>query len=94
MALTTHLGHKLEWMAPAKCRRSQRAWSAKKPKLAPHAVPDEEGDPWMTQMKLRQTLQTVGWPLQARDGVLEDSSCETILGFVQRAPEELRWTVN
>ena len=70
-------------MTLAKCRRSEHAWSAKKPKLAPHAVTDEEGDPLDDAEKLRQTLQTLGWPRQARDGDLEDCSCETILGFVQ-----------
>ena len=68
----------------AKSGRSQRAWCAKKPRRALHAVSDEESRPLDDADDSGARLHKV---FEAHADGDQDHSCETILTYVQIAPD-------
>ena len=76
--------HNLRWIqtekdnALTKCSINLRAWVSQKPMLCFHAVTDEEGR-----------------PLDDEDAENKSHHAyETIPGFVQKAPEDIQWTID
>ena len=74
--------------ALAKCRLGLRAWCTKNPMLCLHAVTDEDGHPWRMWTNLAGDSVKIG----ARS--LRHHCHETILGYVQKAPDGIRWEID
>ena len=70
--------------AQTKCRRSHRAWCAKKPRLTLHAGTDEEGRP-LNDVDDSDAKRCLHWAKVFEGRIIDDQdhSCETILDYVQ-----------
>ena len=79
-------GRRLKTTRPwARCRRSQRAWCAKKPRFTLHVVTDEEGRPEGMRMSQGQGCVHTGLAHWRQErATVGDHSCETILGMYKR----------
>ena len=81
--------------ASARCRSGQRAWRTKKPVLSLSAVTDEEGHPLENEDESETRLcEYWGTIFQARVEGPRHHQFEDILRFVQKAPDDIRWTVD
>ena len=81
--------------ALARCRSGQRAWRNKKPVLSLSAVTDEEAIPWTTKMNQEEGFVSIGEPfLQARVEGPRHHQYEDIIRFVQKAPDDIRCTID
>ena len=81
--------------ASARCRSGQRAWRTKKPVLSLNAVTDEEGHPLENEDESGRRLREYwGTNFQARVEGPRHHQFEDILRFVQKAPDDIRWTVD
>ena len=81
--------------ALAKCRLSLRAWRTKKPMLCLHAVTHEDGRPRDGEDELGMRLcSTWGEIFGARAEGDQHHCHETILGYVQKAPNDIQWEIN
>ena len=81
--------------ALAKCRLGLRAWRAKKPMLCLHAVTDEDGLSLENEDESGRRL--CGYRGTIFDGRIEVERrhChETILRYVQKAPDDIRWKID
>ena len=79
----TSLGQTDKDTALARCRGGQRAWPNKKPMLSLSVVTDEEGDPLENEDESEHV-----W--KARD----ITSTMIIFRYVQKAPDDFRWTID
>ena len=80
--------------ALTKCRRSQRAWCAKKPQMTLHTVTNEEGQPLDDADESAARLCSCAADnFEAKEGHHQDRSCETILNHVERALDDIQWTL-
>ena len=81
--------------ASARCRIGQRAWRIKKPVLCLSAVTDEEGHPLKNEdesgRRLCECWRTI---FQARVEGLRHHQYEDIVRFIQKAPDDIRWTID
>ena len=81
--------------ALARCRGGQRAWRNKRPVLSLSAVTDEEGHPLENEDESGRRLcgywRTI---FQARVEGPRRHQHEDILRYVQKAPDDIRWTIN
>ena len=75
------------------CRPKDKALAkAKKPQLTLHAVTDEEGRSLEDADESGSELCTLCASfLEAREGNDQDRSCEVILHYVQRPPDDIQW---
>ena len=81
--------------ALAECRLSQRACVSKKPMLCLHAVTDEEGHPLEDEDesgRRRCTNWCRGFESRTEDE--RHHAHETILEYVQKAPEDIQWKID
>ena len=92
--------HNLPWTqtekdnALAKCRLSLRAWVPKKPMLCLHAITDEDGCPLGDEDESGTRLCTQWCRIfESRTEDERHHADETILEFVQKAPEDIQWTI-
>ena len=75
--------------ALARCRVGQRAWRAKKP------VTDEDGHPLENEDESgRRLCKYWGTIFQARVEGPKPHQYENILRYVQKAPDDIRWTID
>ena len=82
-------------IALARCRNGQRAWRNKKPVLTLSAVTDEEGHPLENEDESgRRLCEYWGTMFQARQEGPRHYQHEEILRFVQRAPDDINWTID
>ena len=81
--------------ALAKCRRGLRAWRSKKPILCLHAVTDEDGHPLENEDGSgRRLCEDWGEMFEARVEGERHPAQETILGYVQNAPDDIGWEID
>ena len=81
--------------APARCRVGQRAWRAKKPVLCLGAVTNEDGHPLENEdesgRRLCEYWESIS---QASIEGPRHHQYERILRYVQKVPDDIRWTVD
>ena len=81
--------------ALARCRSGQRAWRIEKPVLCLSAVTDEEGHPLDKEDESgRRLCEYLGTIFQARVEGPRHHQYDDILRFVQKAPDDIRWTID
>ena len=81
--------------ALARCRGGQRAWRNKKPVLSLSAVTDEEGHPLENEDESGRRLCEYGGTIfQAREESPRHHQHEGILRYVQKALDDIRWTID
>ena len=81
--------------ALAKCRLGLRAWRTKKPMLCLHAVTDEDGHPLENEDKSgRRLCEYWSTIFQARSEGERHHHKETILRYVQKDPDDIRWEID
>ena len=81
--------------ALAKCRLGLRAWRTKKPMLCLHAVTDEDGHPLENEDKSgRRLCEYWSTSFQAHNEGERHHHKETIPRYVQKAPDDIRWTID
>ena len=79
----------------AKCRVGLRGWRAKKPVLCLHAVTDEDGHPLENEDESSRRLREYwGTIFQARAEGPRHHQYESILRYVQKAPDDIRWVID
>ena len=93
--------HNLPWTqtekdnALARCRLSLRAWVPKKPMLSLHAVTGDEGRPIDDEDESGRRLCAYwGRIFEARIKDERHNEYETVLDNVQRATEDMQWTID
>ena len=80
--------------ALARCRGGHRAWRNKKPVFSLSAVTDEEGHPLENEDESRRRLcEYWGSIFQARVEGPRHHQYENILRYVQKAHDDIRWTI-
>ena len=80
--------------AMAKCRLGLGAWHANRPMLFLHAVTDEDGHPLENEDESGRRLCEYWCSIfQARVEGPRHHQYEDILRFVQKAPGDIRWTI-
>ena len=81
--------------ALAKCRFGQRAWRCKKTVVCLNAVTDEDGHPLENEDESgRRLCEYWGSIFQARVEGPRHHQYENILRYVQKAPHDIRWTMD
>ena len=81
--------------ALAKCRLGLRAWRAKKPMLCLHAVTDEDGHSLENEDESdRRLCEYRSTIFDGRIEVERHHCHETILRYVQKAPDDIRWKID
>ena len=81
--------------ALAKCRLGLRAWRAKKPMFCLHAVTDDDGHPLENEDESgRRLCEYWGSTFQARAEGPRHHQFEHLLQYVQKAPDDIRWTID
>ena len=82
--------------ALAKCRLGLRAWRSKKPMLCLHAVTDEDGHPLENGDESGRRVICDFWStiFQARNEGVRHHHCETVLRYVQKALDDIRWEID
>ena len=81
--------------ALARCRIGLRAWRVKKPMLCLNAVTDEDGHPLENEDESgRRLCEYWGSTFQARVEGPRHHQYENILRYVQKAPDDIRWTID
>ena len=81
--------------ALAKCRLGLRAWRAKKPMLCLHAVTDEDGHPLENEDESGRRLCGYWCAIFEAPNEGEPHPCnETILRYVQKTPDDIRWEID
>ena len=81
--------------ALARCSGGQRAWRNKKPVLSLSEVTDEEGHPLENEDESgRRLCEYWGSTFQARVEGPRHHQYDDILRFVQKAPDDIRWTID
>ena len=78
--------------ALAKCRLGLRAWRSKKPLLCLHAVADE--DCHLLENEDESGRRLWGTMFQAGIEGKRHHCHETILQYVQKAPDDIRWKID
>ena len=90
-----HWTQKENYNALAKCRLGLRAWRSKKPLLCLHAVTDEDGHPLENEdVSGRRLCEYWGKIFEARIEGDRQHCHEIILGYVQKAPDDIRWEID
>ena len=81
--------------ALARCRSGQRAWRTKKQVLCLSVVTDEEGHPLENEDESgRRLCEYWGTIFKARVEGPRHHQYENFLRFVQKAPDDIRWTID
>ena len=81
--------------APARCGIGQRAWRTKNPVVCLSAVTDEEGHPLENEDESgRRLCEYWGSIFQARVEGPRHHQYEDILRYVQKAPDDIHWTID
>ena len=81
--------------ALAKCRLNLRVWNTKKPMLCLHAVTDEDGHSLENEDESgRRLCEYWGTIFEARIEGDRHYCHETILRYVQKAPDDMRWEID
>ena len=81
--------------ASARCRIGHRAWRAKKTLLCLNAVTDEDGHPLENDDESGRRLCEYWVSIfQARVEGPRHHQYENILRYVQKAPDDIRWTID
>ena len=78
--------------ALAKCRLGLRAWRSKKPMLCLHAVTDKDGHPLENEDE--SLCEYWAKIFEARIEGERHHCHEIILGYVQKAPDDIRWEID
>ena len=80
--------------ALAKCRLGLCAWRSKKPMLCLHAVTDEDGHPLENEdVSGRRPCEYWSKIFEARIEGERHHCHEIMLGYVQKAPDDIRWEI-
>ena len=83
--------------ALAKCRLGLRAWRSEKPMLCLHAVTDKDGHPLENENENESGRRLCEYwcsIFQARVEGERHQNLETILSYVQRAPDSICWEID